>query len=77
MDNLCNCEKVVYPRKTDAQAAAAGIWDDDKIKMRPYKCPEGNGYHLTSVKSKTLRDIPHGLQSIIPLLTKNKSKKRK
>lgn len=58
----CNCEKISYTRKSEAQAAASGILDDHKAKMIPYKCPEGNGYHLATARTgKTLRDIPHGL----------------
>lgn len=73
----CDCDKVAYPRKSDAQTAAAGIWDDDKIKMTPYKCPEGNGYHLATSKRKRIRDIPHGLSFIEYLTSKRKKRKKK
>lgn len=78
MDKTCGCDKHLYDTKTQAQAAVKGVWDDHKTKMNFYKCPEGNGFHLTSAKTgKSLRDIPHGLQSIIHALTKIKSKKKK
>lgn len=55
-----------------------GIWDDDGVKMSHYKCPEGNGFHLaTAKKGKSLRDIPHGLQSIIHTLNQKKTKNKK
>lgn len=74
----CNCDKVAYTKKSEAQAAALGIWDDDRIKMVPYKCPENNGYHLASARTgKTLRDIPHGLESIKHSLNKTKRKKKR
>lgn len=74
--SVCGCDKYSYDTKTKAQAAAMGIWDDDRIKMNAYKCPEGNGFHLaTAKKGKTLRDIPHGLHSIVHLLKKKKNKR--
>lgn len=78
MNNVCSCDKISYNTKPEAQAAIKGIKDDNKIKMNFYKCPEGNGFHLTTAKTgKSLKDIPHGLQSIIPLLTKKIRRKNK
>lgn len=75
---MCNCNKEVYGKKSEAQAAAAGILDDHKVKMTPYRCPEGNGYHLTSARTgKRLRDIPHGLGSIKHSIEQNMKKCRK
>lgn len=77
MNRICSCDKISYT-KSEAQMAIKGIWDEDKIKLNSYKCPEGNGFHLTSAKTgKSLKDIPHGLQSIISSLTKKKTKKKK
>ncbi len=76
--NTCNCEKHSYDTKSEAQTAAKGIWDDDRVKMTPYRCPDGNGFHLaTAGKGKSLRSIPHGLGSIVPMLKKHKSKKKR
>ena len=78
MDSICNCDKISYDTKSEAQTAAKGIWDDDKVKMNAYKCPEGNGFHLaTAGKGKSLQYITHGLGSIMPLLKKQKAKKKK
>jgi hypothetical protein len=78
MDIGCNCEKVLYETITEARAAATGIWDEDKVKLTPYKCPDKSGWHLTTVgKGKTLRDIPHGLQGIVASLNKKVSKKKR
>jgi hypothetical protein len=78
MEVRCDCEKHTYDTRGEAQTAAKGIWDDDKIKMNAYRCPEGNGFHLsTAKKGKSLRDIPHGLDVIIPLLNKKQTKKKK
>lgn len=72
---ICSCDKYSYNTKTEAQTAVMGIWDDGRVKMNTYKCPEGNGFHLaTARKGKTLRDIPHGLNSIMHLLKKNEKK---
>ncbi len=72
----CSCDKAVYHKKSEAQAAAFGIWDDDKIKMVPYKCPEGNFYHLATAKTgKTLRHIPHGMKYIKISITKKRKRK--
>lgn len=60
----CSSDKVRYSRRSDAQAAARGIWDEDKVKMYAYQCNECQGYHLaTAGTGKTLREIPHGLGS--------------
>lgn len=78
MEDRCDCEKYSYETKVAAQTAAKGIWDDDRIKMNAYRCPEGNGFHLTTArKGKSLRDIPHGLHGIIHSLNKKKPKKKK
>lgn len=78
MDNICDCEKYSYDTKSKAQTAAKGIWYEDRVKMNPYKCPEGIGYHLaTAGKIKGIRDIPHGLQTILHSLNKKKTKKKK
>jgi hypothetical protein len=78
MSDSCYCDKYSYDTRSEAQTAAKGIWDDDRIKMNAYRCPEGNGFHLsTARKGKSLRDIPHGLQNIMHSLKKNKSKKKK
>jgi hypothetical protein len=78
MSGSCYCDKHSYDTRSEAQTAAKGIWDDDKVKMNAYKCPDGNGFHLsTARKGKSLRDIPHGLQGIIHLLNKKKTKKKK
>lgn len=78
MSKFCDCEKVAYASKSEAQEAARGIWDDDKIHMTPYKCPEGNGYHLATGKTgKTLRDIPHRLNDVVKIPLKKKSKNDK
>ncbi len=78
MDITCNCGKNAFATKTEARTAAIGIWDDDKIKMTPYKCPEGNGYHLTTAGTgKRLRDIPHGLHGIVASLNKKGRKKKR
>lgn len=70
---ICDCEKIIYNTLSEAQAAVLGIWDDDHVKMKPYKCPQGNGFHLaTAGKRKKLHYISHGLNSIIPFLKKNK-----
>lgn len=74
----CNCNKNSFETKTEARAAAIGIWDDDKIKMTPYKCPEGNGYHLaTAGNGKKLRYISHGLYGIVASLNKKGRKKKR
>lgn len=76
--SICSCDKQSYDTRSEAQTAAMGIWDDDRVKMNAYKCPEGNGFHLATAKNgKTLRDIPHGLNSIVHALNKNKTKKKK
>lgn len=75
---VCSCDKYSYDTRSKAQTAAIGIWDDDRVKMNTYKCPEGNGFHLTTAKKgKSLRDIPHGLQSIVHTLNKKKGVKKK
>jgi len=76
MGSSCNCDKHSYDTRSEAQAAVKGIWDDDKVKMTAYECPEGNGFHLaTARKGKTLRDIPHGLHGIMHSINKTKKKK--
>lgn len=76
--SACSCDKYSYDTRSKAQTAAMGIWDDDRVKMNAYQCPEGNGYHLaTAKKGKSLRDIPHGLNSIAHSLNKKKSKNKK
>lgn len=78
MEITCNCGKNPFETKTEARAAAIGIWDDDKIKMTPYKCPEGNGWHLYSVGTgKSLRNIPHGLHGVVVALNKKGRKKKR
>jgi len=78
MEVTCNCYKNSFETKTEARAAAIGIWDDDKVKMTPYRCPEGNGWHLTTVGTgKTLRYISHGLQGIVASLNKKTKKKKR
>lgn len=73
MDGSCYCDKISYDTRSEAQTAVKGIWDDNRVKMSAYSCPEGNGFHLaTSKNGKTLRDIPHGLNGIIHSINKKK-----
>lgn len=75
MEAFCDsCDKFLYATKNEACAASKGIWDDDKVKMNPYKCPQGTGYHLATARTgKRLRDIPHRLNDIVNIpLKKNK-----
>lgn len=76
--SICSCDKYSYDTKSEAQTAVMGIWDDDRVKMNHYPYPEGNGFHIsTAKKGKSLRDIPHGLQSIVHTLNQKKAKKKK
>lgn len=59
------CNKEVYSTKSEAATAAKGIWDDNKVKMNPYKCPVASYYHLSTARTgKRLRDIPHRLNDL-------------
>lgn len=39
--------KDVYSTREEASKIAAWLWKEKKVKVQPYKCPHGSGWHLT------------------------------